>query len=215
MLNQGVASRSLSTSPCLWNFSHLREIWLFGYRSTEVSNFLDSIPIKMWPSLMNVLGLLEKKYVTSRVRTELKAINIRPKELSSFQSEIENEMWEEQKECGYLQLTFDTESGDRSDIAVNDFQAYLWNMTKQELFCRLANFNMPFFVPETDFLQLIVDDILHEFHDRERYYRIYTSFDPPQNAILVHCSVRRRFNACGQCYLVTFRNLSFVLNENK
>ena len=75
-------------------------------------------------------------------------------------------------------------------------------MTRPVLFHKMANYDLDFFCPEADFLRLLVDDILHEFEDGERYYRMYASVDRVRRAVLVQWSVMRRYNAVGQRYMV-------------
>ena len=200
-----VSSSMLSTSPCLWKFLHLREIWQFGFRSADISNFLGSIPMILWPTFKKVLSLMEEKYYQPKTN---KLTKISGSDSDCFQYLMEAAMWEDQNECGFIQFDFDPETGDRTKISTNDFMACLWGMTKQDLLYRLSVHSMPLIVPGVDLLYLMVDDILHEFRDSERYLRLFTSFDPPSRAILVHWSTRRNFNAYGGCHMVAGPHLS-------
>ena len=208
MGDQETLNTSFISSPYLWKYLHLQELWLFGYRTDDISNFLGSIPIAMWPSLRHLLFLLEKKYQPTTFAPQLTV------QSTDFgQSKLETTMWEDQNDCGFLQFTFDPSTGERLEITANDFQACFWNMTKHELLSRLENYSMPLFVTSIDFLELFIDDLLNEFQDRERYCRAFSNLSPLSNAVLVHWSIQRRFNSCGQCYLVFIAASSFRLHR--
>ena len=198
------------TSPRFWEFIYLRDLWLSGFCSEDISRFLDSTPTALWWPLKRSLQLLEclHNYTVQCSKSVDRDSQFFEGE-SSGPCEIEKEMWESQNHCGFMQIDFNPETGERVGVAVNAHQAKMWNMSKKQLSTRLLGRLMPLMIPYMDLLSVLIDEILHEFGDKTRFHRIYTSLKSPRNAVLVHHSVTRRFNSDGQVYMVT--NFSSVL----
>jgi hypothetical protein len=188
-------------STCGWNFAHLRELWSFGFRLSDISNFFDSIPSTLAPVLKTALNFLED--ISERRVSELKKVCFGPLVCEVDIDECESRMWESTQECGCIQLFFDRQTRIRRDVFFNSRHSSIYfSLNASELFHRTTYFDVPFFCPEFDLLCLLVDDILHEFEDRIRCFRVTNFVDPSQNAVLVCCSVTRRFNGMGELAMV-------------
>jgi len=190
--------RDLSWSfPCLWSFTNLYEVWSLGYRWNDLACFFDSIPFTLRPLILNALSLLEDNLKHR--------ISLLKDAHTQYDAHYESEsvMFEMQNECGFLEYHLNPDTGERRGVSVNCQLAWLWNMTRPVLLHKLANYDLDFFCPDADFLRLLVDDILHEFEDGERYFRMFASVDRMRRAVLVQWSVMRRYNAVGQCYMVS------------
>ena len=195
-------SQPSAEPPRLWVLNHLRQRWLSGICAGDISNFLDSIPSSLWPSLERSLKLLE----CVRQRTIVCLNNARsdgqPSRHAYGLCKIEKEMWEAQSECGFMQIDFEPKTGERIGVTVNHYQAIIWNMSKPQLLRRLIHSEMPLMIPSLDLLSLLVDEILSEFDDKERLHRTFSSLNSRKIVILVHHCTTSRFNADGQLCMV-------------
>ena len=127
-------------------------------------------------------------YITSEVNQALAA---------------ELDMWQQQNDCGFLQLTYDPCTGERIHVALNDLQAHLLGMHRDELVLRFADHDEPLCVPPQDLLFLITSDALGGFADGNRHYRTFLS--PARVPALVCESTQRSHDAAGRLIAVRFR----------
>ena len=101
--------------------------------------------------------------------------------------------------CGILEISFVPESGLRSLVSLNSRYASIVSTISQEdvLNAHAQNrFNLNY--PHLDLLFLLADDILLDFRDRVRYFRLMKLCDRMFNPILVCCAVSREFDGLGR-----------------
>ena len=112
-------------------------------------------------------------------------------------------MWQLQNECGFLQLTYDPITGERIHVALNDLQADMLGMHRDDLVSRFAAHDEPLRIPTQDLLLLIADDVLRGFTDGPRHYR--TFLFKASTPALVCVSTQRRHDAAGRLVAVRVR----------
>ncbi len=118
---------------------------------------------------------------------------------------LENErcMWQRQNECGFLHVTYDPVTGERIHVALNDLQARLLGMHRDELVSRFKAHDEPLRIPPQDLLLLIADDALRGFADGPRFLRIFLS--ETRAPALVCVSTQRSHDAAGRLIAVRAR----------
>jgi hypothetical protein len=174
-----------------------------GIRTSEIASFFGSIPISVRPILKKTLKFLQHI-------SEIKR---------SFSDSTENDISTAEAQCrpdmtryagyGVLEILYDTKTMTRTSLHLNsELASLLANSTKDELFAQLVNDELNFFFPKIDLLFLMIDDILHEFCDRARYFRLITEHSGVRKAKLTRCSALMTFDHMGQLNAVSCFNIS-------
>ena len=158
-----------------WNFHHLRELWSIGYRESELSELVSNFPAAISPVLKKNLQLMQDLAI-NRIRLLNDANNqLRSSHAmrSRNQDDFNSAMWESDETFGILQMSLVPETGQRKGISLNSrFASLVSCMSLEDLRITFMRNESSLPCPTSDLLLLLVDDILHDFQDRERYFRL-------------------------------------------
>jgi hypothetical protein len=81
-------------------------------------------------------------------------------------TEVGMDMWEEQNFVGYLKISFDPVTQERSGVFVNETLADQLGMDREQLLSQFADHSFKFPLLDLDFLFILIDDINHVLHNR-------------------------------------------------
>jgi hypothetical protein len=180
----------------MWSFPAIRQFWTFGYRSTDVSYFFDALPSDISRLLHAVLKLGQDAKTMPRIKlSDSKAAS--PEVANNMRSECN--MWQSQSWCGFLQLFYDPDTGERTGVAFNEVQARLFGMQCDELLARFIAHDLPLPFAPQDLLLLLTDAVANEHSDGERYFR---TIQPSRLPALVCVSTKRSYNHAAQLIAV-------------
>jgi hypothetical protein len=199
-----------------WGFLHLLGLHACGFVESELSDLFNSIPEEIGHVMRRALDLQQRlSWQRNPTQKELYCIpgNI-PMELEV--DDFNSAMWELDDECGIFQISIIPETCKRRQISLNSRYASIVSTRSKEVVLDAHEQNeCNLFYPHSDFLLLLVDDILHDFRDRVRYFRLMKWADPNaiRGIILISCAVSREFNWFGQLSKVPHK-ASFILESN-
>ena len=199
-----------------WDFPHLLGLRACGFNESELSDFFDSIPEEIGNVLRRALDMQQRLSRQTAIPT--KNDNICTPRDTPMELEVDDHnsaMWELDDVCGILQISFDAEAGQRRRISLNSRYASIVSTRSREAVLYAQEQNAcDLLFPHSDFLLLLVDDILHDFRDRVRYFRLLKWADPAmvREGVMVCCAVSREFDWYGQLSKVPPR-LSPLSNE--
>jgi hypothetical protein len=185
-----------------WSFLHLREFMTFGLWESEMFEILNSSPMTISHIMKKALKMLQTLAVNrSKYLKDLHipigaAENMREED---GQEAFNNEMWEMDETFGIFQMAFVPETGLRKSVTFNSRYASLVSgMTREDLMSSysLDRGLLPF--SKSDLPLLLVDEILNDFQDRARFFRLIKRGEHSINAVLVCCAVSREFNSFAQ-----------------
>ena len=200
-----------------WDFPHLLGLRACGFNESELSDFFDSIPEEIGNVLRRALDMQQRLSRQTAIPT--KNDNICTPRDTPMELEVDDfnsAMWELDDECGIFQISIIPETCKRRQISLNSRYASIISTRSKEVVLDAHEQNeCNLFYPHSDFLLLLVDDILHDFRDRVRYFRLMKWADPNaiRGIILVSCAVSREFNWFGQLSKVPHK-ASFILESN-
>jgi hypothetical protein len=183
-----------NTSSGTWSFlaahGNFRPLWTFGFRPTDLSNFFESLPLDIRRLLQAIPKLAQP--LPSNKQDD-------PKPTSPEVTLSDWRMWQSQSWCGFLQLFYDPETGERTDVAFNDLHARLFGMQREELIARFAAHDVPLPFAPHDLLILLIDTVANGYADGERYLRIFGLSGQP---VLVCVATKRSYNHAAQLLAV-------------
>jgi hypothetical protein len=188
----------MSTLHRSWDFPHLPELQSFGFDESDFSDFINSIPGEIKHVMRRALDL-HQFHRTQKKKVMLCIPGNRPRDFDF--DDFNSEMWELDDVCGILQISFAPETGERRQVSLNSRYASIVSTGNREVVLNAHEqneCNLPY--PHSDFLFLLVDDILHDFRDRVRFFRLLKWADPAmvREGVLVCCAVSREFDWYGQ-----------------
>jgi hypothetical protein len=181
----------------------VRCFWTFGFSSSDLLEFISTVPLDMICSFMTVVELSTNLVSEVSFRSLCQPEVMSQEVLNSLI--LERNMWEAQNECGFLQMAYDPDTGERVGVALNDLQAQFLGMHREELLARLAAHDAPLFAPPQDILLLLADAAMRGFDDGTRYFRVVAPRGRLQTPVLVCVSTRSRYNHAGQLLTVRAR----------
>jgi hypothetical protein len=170
-------------------------IWTFGYRSLDVLNLLATIPSSIGGLLRTVNSLSQDPWPNTAKSPDC----FSPEVAEALR--MQRQMWYSQNEYGFLELSYDPATGDRSAVALNALQARIFGMSREEFKARFAAHSLPLFIPPQDLLLLLTDRArraLDHCCDSTRYHRCFTSESPPRMPIIVRITTRRSYDSLGK-----------------
>eukprot|EP00292_Cryptomonas_paramecium_P015987 CAMPEP_0113691398 /NCGR_PEP_ID=MMETSP0038_2-20120614/18409_1 /TAXON_ID=2898 /ORGANISM="Cryptomonas paramecium" /LENGTH=207 /DNA_ID=CAMNT_0000612999 /DNA_START=161 /DNA_END=781 /DNA_ORIENTATION=- /assembly_acc=CAM_ASM_000170 len=168
-----------------WCFKVIYKIWVAGYSVDSLVKIFDNFTPELQSVVLRALTELQarsdRKIKQLSSTTDLHRLDD-PNALS-YEDDIatsleEARMWENECECGFMQVVLDPETQERRCVHLNARMGELLGFHREEMLARLANYEVEVPRPELDSLRVLLDDFSHVFdddHDRpvERYYRIY------------------------------------------
>jgi hypothetical protein len=180
-----------------WSFLAFRPLWTFGYRPNDVSTFFEALPSDI-RQLLKTIPKLTKDAISVPFHS-LSDAEPSPEATDSMRSECL--MWQSQSWCGFLQLFYDPDTGERTGVALNDEQARLFGMRREELLARFAAYDVPLLFVQQDLLLLFTDAVANGYADGEHFLRI---IGPTGQPALVRVATKRSYNHAAQLIAVRF-----------
>jgi hypothetical protein len=107
--------------------------------------------------------------------------------------------WEKEEVFALIGLEFDPSTQMRINVRANTRAALLWNLKKNELLLRFANYDLPLPFTELDWLRVLVLDLRSYFQNAtSHYYRIMVGSGKDARAMLVCVTKFKTFDGMGR-----------------
>jgi hypothetical protein len=191
-----------------WAHTPLRQWWNFGFESESILRILQHLPQGLSSAMYRLLDTLHFLSESSAYRLQLISRLVdsisNTGELSAQddkrkQFEDEEVEWEKEEVFALICLDFDPSTQMRISVRSNSRAALLWNLKKNELLLRFANYDLLLPFTDLDWLRVLVLDLRSYFQNvTVHYYRMMVGSGMDARAMIVCVTKIKTFTSMGR-----------------
>jgi PAS domain-containing protein len=198
-----------------WAYVPARRYWTFGYQTKALARIFNAIPPRLSRSIEKMMEVLQQKYNAARGGDEAPPPSS-PLSMAPYSdgghpppsapvgiAAREEEMWQEEIDCGFIRLRVDPRTQHRRHVSANARAAALAGMHREELLARFAHHDVPLPFSDLDFLRFFVFFLRGE--PTTCYCRFILGSPAAPRGVLVRYDTHSVYDSCGRVVEVRAR----------